>query len=551
MLLFCRRWLAVRGFLWSAVALLITGGCGREIVDPAVDDAGDRPSRGGTLVILSGTDIRGVNELIASHDTFSRSILDQLFLHLFEEQPDYAERPPTMAPLLAETYDWSEDHRVLTLILRQDVFWSDGTPVTADDVHWTWQAQISPKLAWAYAQNKESITDMEVVDPYTLRVTFDAPSSSQLTDLNEGAILPRHAWSQLPLSEWSQSPDWFMEHLVVNGPFTLEGWRPQEEIVLLRNEQFYRHDLPYLDRVVFRVVPEKSNRIQQLLAGQVDLVEQIPPPEVPRIESSAIVDLIGYWHRQYDYICWNLNNPLFADTSVRQALAMGIDRQSLVDALMLGYARIGTSPIISTVWAHDNTLEPWPYDPKRARQLLARMGWQDSNGDGFLTRNGQPFRFELSTNTDSRLRVDAAVMIQEQLARIGVKVEVKRFEFNTLINMNLEHDFDATLGAWGMDTSLDLTYAFHSDSIDDGYNFGSYANPEVDRLIDEFGDQTDPETMHTLLAQIQQILHHDQPYTFLWEPKRLTGLNMRVRNAQPNPLSSFFHLEEWWLIPSP
>ena len=109
----------------------------------------------------------------------------------------------------------------------------------------------------------------------------------------------------------------------------------------------------------------------------------------------------------------------------------------------------------------------------------------DSDGDGVLDRNGRPFRFELSTNTDSRIRVDAAVMIQEQLRRVGIDARVQRMEFNTLVDKNLEHDFDATLGAWGIDTSLDLTYAFHTDSIDNGYNFGGFVDPEVDRLLDQ------------------------------------------------------------------
>ncbi|MEE9562598.1 MAG: hypothetical protein V3W50_05975, partial [Thermoanaerobaculia bacterium] len=107
--------------------------------------------------------------------------------------------------------------------------------------------------------------------------------------------------------------------------------------------------------------------------------------------------------------------------------------------------------------------------------------------------------------------------------------------------------FDATLGAWGIDTSLDLTYAFHTGSIDNGYNFGSYSNPEVDRLIDDFRRQNDPEVMGAILRTIEAILHQDQPYTFHWEPKRLTGVNRRLVNVQTNPLSSFFRLEEWWL----
>ena len=537
-----------RGRLVAAVALVVVAmACERRVEEPAPVATSVEPQRGGTAVIGSGADIGGVNELTSSHSTFSRSILEKLFLHLLEEQPDYALHPPTFAPQLASSYEWSEDHLALTLHLRPDVVWSDGAPVTAEDVRWTWQAQIDPVLAWEYAQVKESIVDMEIVDSHTIKVLFKQATASLLTDLNEGVILPRHAWSRLPLAEWNEQAGWFQENLVVNGPFTLESWSPQSEIVLQRNESFYKPGQPYLDRVVFRIVPEKSNRILQLLAGDLDLVEQIPPADAARISADENLDLLEFWHRQYDFIAWNLGNPLFADADVRRALTMAIDRQSIIGALLFGNARVATSPIISTVWAHDPGLEPWPYDPAEARALLAGRGWGDADGDGVLDRNGRPFRFELSTNTDSRIRVDAAVMIQEQLRRVGIDAQVRRMEFNTLVDKNLEHDFDATLGAWGIDTSLDLTYAFHTDSIDNGYNFGGYSNPEVDRLIDDFRRQTDPEIMGTILRRIEAILHQDQPYTFLWEPKRLTGVNRRLANVQVNPLSSFFHLEEWWL----
>ncbi|MEE9562028.1 MAG: ABC transporter substrate-binding protein, partial [Thermoanaerobaculia bacterium] len=449
-----------RGRFGAVVAaVLLAMACDRRIEAPTAAVTSEEPRRGGTAVIGSGADFGGVNELTSSHSTFSRAILEKLFLHLLEEQPDYALHPPTFAPQLAASYEWSEDHLVLTLHLRPEVVWSDGVPVTAEDVRWTWQAQIDPELAWEYAQVKESIVDMEVVDSHTLKVLFKQAAASQLTDLNEGVILPRHVWSRLPAVEWNERAEWFTENLVVNGPFTLESWSPQSEIVLERNESFYKPEQPYLDRVVFRIVPEKSNRILQLLAGDLDLVEQIPPAEAARIRDDEALDLLEFWHRQYDFICWNLDNPLFAAAATRRALTLAIDRQSIIDALLFGYARVATSPIISTVWAHDPELEPWPYDPAAARELLAGEGWRDADGNGILDRDGQPFRFELSTNTDSRIRVDAAVMIQEQLRRVGIDARVRRMEFNTLVDKNLEHDFDATLGAWGIDTSLDLTYA--------------------------------------------------------------------------------------------
>lgn len=507
------------------------------------------PASGGTLIVGVNSDLSGVNQLVAATDSFTQQILNRMFLHLFEEQPDYAEHPPTMAPSLAETWTWSEDHLELAIELRRDVLWSDGTPVTATDVHWTWQAQIDPEIGWGLSQMKDAIIEMEIVGPHSLLVRWSRAYPGQMTDLNEGVILPQHAWAEPPPTEWRENAQWFVEHLVVNGPFTLDSWSPQQDIVLVRNERYHEPGLPYLDKVVFRIVPETTNQIRQLLAGDLDYVDQVPPAEAATIEASPTLRLVSYWRRQYNFLCWNLRRPILGEAAVRRALTGAIDRQSLVDTLWFGHARVAVSPIISSVWARDPELEPWPYDPQASRRELEALGWLDDDGDGFLERDGQALAFELLTNANSDVRVDAAVMIQEQLRRIGVAVEVETLEFNTVIRRSLEDEFDAVLGAWTIDTSLDLTYAFHSDSVGDGYNFGDYENPALDVLIDEGRFEIDPDRRVALLREAQRIIHLDQPYTFLWESRKLAGLSHRVQDAEPNSLSPYFKLREWWLLP--
>ena len=232
---------------------------------------------------------------------------------------------------------------------------------------------------------------------------------------------------------------------------------------------------------------------------------------------------------------------------MRRALTMAIDRQALVDALWFGHARVASSPIPSSVWAHNDELRPLPYDPEAASAIFADLGWEDTDGDGFRDLEGRNLTFELITNTSSAVRVDAAVMIQDQLRRVGIQMEIQRLEFNTLIEMALAHDFDAMLSGWTIDTSLDLSYAFHSESIPDGYNFGGFSNPKVDRLLDEVRTLDTPEEQGRKLAEIQEILHQQQPYTFLWEPQRLTGTALLLRDAQPNALDPFYGIDGWWL----
>ncbi len=490
-------------------------------------------------------DLSGVNELLAADIQFTTDILDQLFVQLLSEQADFTDHPPTFAPELARSYDWSADHLALTFHLREDAVWSDGVPITAEDVRWTWQAQVSPAIAWSYADLKDAITDVEVVDSHTVRYHFREAYSSQLLDAIEGKILPKHAWEQIPFAEWRQRADWFRDHLVTSGPFRLAAWRPGEELVLARNERYFETGLPKLDKVVFRVAPDAATHVEQLLAGTLDFACGVTPADAARVAARSDLRIVAFDNRQYDYVCWNTLRPPFDDPEIRRALTLAIDRQALVDTLFKGYARVASSPIPSNFWAHDPALVPLPYDPAAARRILAEKGFGDHDGDGLVERQGRPFAFELTTNSSNRIRAAALVMIQEQLRKVGIAATPRTLEIHALTEANREHAFDATLSGWAVDTTLDLKPYFHSGESAGGYNFGSYHNDEVDRLLEAARRASTPQKALPDLLRTQQILHADQPYTFLWEPQRLCAVRADLEDVRPNAISAYFNLPEW------
>jgi peptide/nickel transport system substrate-binding protein len=530
------------------LALALVGACrGRERAAGPSATPTPPPT---TLTVATATDISGVNELLLSVTRqLDQDVLSAMFLRLAAEQPDFQEHPPTFAPQLARSWDFSPDRLVLTFHLRDDVSWSDGVPVTADDVRFTWQAQTSEQVGWPSAYLKESIRDVEVVDPQTVRFHFLHAYPNQLLDTNEGFILPRHAWSQLPFSKWAESGDWFRDHLVVDGPFTLERWKPQEEVVLRANPGYFASGRPLLRQVVFRVVPDEAARLQELLGGAAGLVEAVPPDRADEVARARGRQLDVVWARRYTAIVWNTRRPPLDDPAVRRALTMAIDRTALVEAIWRGRARVGDSPVLTSVWAHPKDLHPWPYDPAAAKQLLESRGFADADDDGVLDRDGKPLRIELSTTTGNQLRRDALVLIQDQLKRAGVAVEPVFRESAAQTAKLSVHDFDGALMTWGIDTGLDLRYGF--DSRDpDGTNYGRYANKEVDRLLDLVDHQPDRTTAGPLLSQIQHLIHEDQPYTFLWEPPVLIGRDARLR-ATPSALSTFSGLEDWTFVAAP
>jgi len=514
------------------------------------EGAAEGQRRGGTIVIGSIADIDTVNELL---DTGSRAFNDvayQMFLHLLDEQPDFTEHPPTFAPELAESWEWSDDHLHLTFRLRRDAVWSDGVPVTAEDVRFTWEAQTSPEVAWDSAYFKDGIEDVEVVDPHTVVFHYSRVSPYQLLAAIEGLILPKHAWGRLPFSEWRRGGDFFRENLVVNGPYRLESWTPQQEIVLARNERYFHPEQPYLDRVIYRFIPEKSNQVNQLLSGDLHLVEAVPTPDIPRIRASERARIDAFWHRSYTFFLWNLRDPRFAEREVRQALTMAIDRRQMVDTLWGEFGRISASPVVHHAWAHDDSIEPWPHDPARARELLAAAGWRDRDGDGVIERDGVPFAFDLVANQGNQERIDAVVMAQEQLRRVGIDARPRIMEWNAMAQSLTEGDYQAMIFAFGMPTTLDFRYAFHSDEIGGGSNYSGYSNPEVDRRIEEMERLPEIADAEGLLHELQRIIHRDQPMTFLWETQRVNGVNRRLRDLDSNFLSTTWFLRRWWLAPA-
>lgn len=535
-----------RRLLALLVAALLAGacsGCGGDAAGPdAGGDAGE-PRRGGQAVVALTSDFNGVNALVVPSSVITAEVERLLFLPLVYEQPDYQ----TIAPALAESWEFSDDHRTLTFHLRRDVLWSDGKPVTAEDVAFSFAAWTSPEIAWDNAAALEAIDRVEVVDPHTARFHFNRVYATQLLDAATlGTIIPKHAWGSLPFARWRDDADWFREHLVVDGPFNLVAWRPQQEIVLERNPLYYRDGLPRLDRLVLRVVPDQTSQLTQLLSGQVDYVMQLSPEGAGQAEEAPDVHLASYWTRAYIAIGWNHRRAELADPRLRRALTHAIDRQALVDSIWGDYARPLDGPLPPDVWLHDDG-QPLPFDLGEARRLLAAAGWSDGDGDGVVERAGRPLRLRLITNSGNRQREDAAVLIEDQLGRVGVDVVPEVLEFNTMVEQALSGDFDALIFGATLPTTMDLSYALHSDYIDEGFNIVAYSNPEVDRLLDAIRQQPTLEAAAPLYAELQRLLRDEQPYTFLWQSQRLVGVRDRLHGTAPNHLFNLWQADEWWV----
>ncbi|MEM8929580.1 MAG: ABC transporter substrate-binding protein [Acidobacteriota bacterium] len=522
------------------LTLLLGVGCGDRS-----DDAPAEPAGPTTVVVAYDLDIESPNELVASTQPIHTMLHHiALFLPLAEEQADYQDGPPSFKPQLAESWETSEDGLAITFNLRRDAVWSDGEPITAEDVRFTWQAQIDPDIAWSFAEFKKRVRDVEVIDPHTARFHFTELHPNLFFEAVQGVILPKHAWGELPFAEWRGGADWFFDHLVTSGPFVLESREPGQRFVLAKNPRFYEPGVPEIDRVVFEVVPERSNQLNMLRAGTANFVEFVDYADAETLAEDPAIELTTFIPRNYYFVAWNTVRQPFDDARVRRALTLGIDRWAIIDTLFYGYGQVSWSPLATNVWAHHDGLEPWPYDPAAARELLAEAGFVDSDDDGSLDRDGEPLRFVLETNAENELRRNIVVMIQSQLERIGIDVEVRTPDFGSLGERLYAGDFDAVVAGVGIGTDLDLTYNFHTSGTQ-AFNWGQFSDPEIDAMIETIVTGGTLDEQKARFFELQERIHELQPVTFLYQGTRLGAVRRPLTNTRPDPISSFSGLEHW------
>lgn len=538
------------GSLLAAAWIGCGGDKGGEAAAEKPAEAAAKPAAGpSTVTVAQLADMVGFNELLAPPTPIHIGVLYYgLFLQLLEEQANYQSGPATMKPRLAESWEFSPDRKLLTFKLRPGLVWSDGQPITSADVLFTFEAQKTREIGWQLAESKDRIERVETPDPLTAIFHFKEAYSTQLIDANEGVILPKHAWEKIPFKEWRANAAFFDQNLVTSGPFKVESWQPQQRLVLVRNDKYFEPGVPKVDRVVIQVVPDEPTQVALLRAGTVDAIENVPAQDVAGLEKNPDIELPRHTPRTYFYIVWNTSRPFLAKKEVRQALTLAIDRKAIVDSLLFGYASVGASPYPSSFWVRKQDLEPWPFDPQRAKALLAAQGFADTNGDGILERDGKDFEIELMAPSENQLRRNVVLLVQEQLKNVGVRVKPRIIEFNSMGEPLSKHDFDGVVSGLAIATNLSLLHTFHTKGKDT-FNWGLYSNPEVDALIEKIDAAIDPRTVKPEFDRLQEILHEDQPVTFTYESQRIAGNRKRVRHLEPNSLSFFFNMRNWEVAP--
>jgi peptide/nickel transport system substrate-binding protein len=530
--------------LWLALALIVlTAACtgsDRDEEAVSVREGQDVPAYGDILVEGSIGDASNLIPLLAT-DSSSHSISGLIFNGLVKYDKDL-----NIVGDLAESWDISQDGLVITFRLRKGIRWHDGQPFTAEDVLFTYRLTIDPKTPTAYAGDFLKVKQAEVLDPLTFRVIYDKPFAPALMSWSS-AVMPKHLMEG---KDVTKSP--LARHPIGTGPYRFKEWKTGQKIVLVYNPDYFE-GRPYIDGRVMRIIPDMATMFLELRAKGIDQMGLTPLQYTRQTENRYFLNNFRkyrYLSFAYTYMGFNLQNPMFADRRVRQALAYASNKEELIDGILLGLGKEATGPFKPGTWQYNPDVKRYPYDPKKAMQLLADAGWRDTDGDGFLDKGGQRFEFELLANQGNEVRAKTAEIIQRRLAEVGISVKIRIIEWAAFIKEFInKRRFDAVILGWTIPMDPDLYDVWHSSKTGPSeLNFISYKNDEVDVLLEKGRSTFDRNERKRCYDRIQEILAQDQPYIFLYVPDALPIFNARIHGIEPAPIG-IGHNTIWWYVP--
>jgi peptide/nickel transport system substrate-binding protein len=474
------------------------------------------PQRVNQLIISSIGDASFLNPVLAQ-DSASSDINSFVFNGLIK----YDRNLQNFVGELAHSWKVKDGQEpVITFFLRKGVLWHDGKEFTADDIKFTYEKIMDEKTNTVRRSDFELVKKAEVLDPYTFQVAYKQPFSPGLETWAMG-VLPKHLLEKENINTTS-----FNRKPIGTGPFRFVEWVSDEKIVVEANPQYFE-GRPRLDGIVYRIIPEAALNEMEILTRGVD-DSGVFPYEFQRMNQVPFLKVYSQPSLGYTYIGYNLKNKLFQEKKVRQALTYAINREEIVQYVLYGLGAVATGPFPNHLWYANPHVKPVPYDPERARQLLAEAGWRDTNGDGILDREGKPFQITLITNSGNDTRRDVGVLVQRQLREIGIDVTLELYEWSVFLQdfVNARH-FDACILGWSLSVDPDAYMIWHSSQIEKGFNFISYRNAGVDRLLEEGRREYDTEKRKQIYWRIHELIAEDQPYTFLFVPLGISALQKK------------------------
>ena len=522
------------------------------------ENAASNSATGGTMVVAIASD---ASSIFPPHvtDQIGAAIRD----NVYDRLADMGDEMITVGdkgftPHLAERWEWSPDSLSVAFHLNPRARWHDGQPVRASDVRYSFRAFTDPKVGASVSSEIANIDSVSVRDSLTPVVWYKHRRPEAFYDfVYQIYIMPEHVFQGMPGDQLRTSD--LARKGIGSGRFRLSRWDAGQRIELVADTANYR-GRPKLDRVVWTIVPDASAAFAQLMGGQADFLEFVPPDQVHLLDSSKAVRPAPYPSLQYAFMGFNQvdaknpsrPHPIFNDVRVRRALSMALDRRAMLQNVFAGIGRMSYGPFPRTLSFADTTLAIPPYDVNAAKALLDSAGWREPSPGAVRVKNGLPLRFSLLVPISSRPRVAYSVIIQEQLRRVGAQVDLDQVQANVSYEREFKHNFDAVLHAQFTDPSPSgYKQQWGSGGVPpNGQNWLSYRNPAFDALLDSALASGDESRVRGLMRRAFQLQIADAPAVWLYDVPTVAGVQRRIHTAPMRPDGWSIHLAEFTIPPN-
>ena len=512
---------------------------------------------GGRLVSAISSDTPNMNSLInneATASTFNALCSSTLAARDFKV-------PDKFEPLMAESWTISPDKLTYTINLKKGILWHDFTdPVTAKKWKKKEVTAEDFKFYLDVIRNKKTncghlrvyykdIEKLEIINKYKFKVVWKTRYFRSL-DLTLGmSPLPRHLYHAYPgpFDPLKFNDDHQRNRMIVGcGPYRFLRWDKNRRVVFVRFEKYFGKKygiMPPLKYRVYKIIKHPNTRFQALTSGKLDQLGLNAEQWVKRTNANifkkgGVIKKIKYLSRGYSYIGYNLKNPLFKDKRVRRALTHLVDRKRILKNVLHDLGKIVTGPFFYASSAYDKSIKPYAFDIQKAKKILSEAGWKDTDGDGILDKNGKKFSFNFMQISGSTTQQKIIPMIKEDMEKAGIDMNIQILEWAVCIQRLEQKTFDVCFLGWTTGYEADPYQVWHSSQADKKHssNHIGFKNAEADRLIVEIRRTFDPIKRAELCNKFQQILHEEQPYTFLFVRYNLIAQSNRYRNVKVFPL---------------
>jgi peptide/nickel transport system substrate-binding protein len=466
--------------------------------------------------------------------------------NIFETLLTYNFDTAELEALLAESWDISDDGLEFTFTIRDDAYFSDGTPVTSDDLIFAYETIINPEIDAANLANYfKDVEGYERIDDKTVVFRMSRAYFKSLEMLGGIPVIPKHVYQFEDASEFNQN----RTDPVGSGPYLFDKWDVGSQIVLTRNENYWGKK-PNFKKIVYRVISNDKAALQSLQSHTLDVLSVTPEQFVKYSQDEEFrknFHVISYWNPSsgFTYIGWNAESAFFDDVLVRQAMTHLIDRNAINEHIFKNLYRVTTGPFFFMGHQNNPEIEPWPFDPQRACELLAQAGWVDTDGDGIRDKNGVDFNFKLTTVSGNETGEKMCLLIKDQLEQVGVIMELDMYEWSVFTDKLHKREFEAVTLGWSGDLESDPYQVWHSSQTEGGSNYVGFNVPRADELIVQARATIDADKRNKLFHEFHAILHEQQPYTFMFNRKSLVFIDKRIENVTIHKLG--LDSKEWYV----